>query len=47
MGFNLYESEAIYADMLRYSQYPDDLFVGSDEMKQMLRAAILRQQGRY
>jgi spermidine synthase len=46
MGFNLYQSEAIYADMLRYSKYPDDLFVGSDATKQALRAAILKQQGK-
>ncbi len=46
MGFNLYESEAIYADMLRYSQYPPDLFVGSDEMKMALRNAIARMQGK-
>ena len=46
MGFNLYQSEAIYADMLQYSQYPDDLFIGSDATKQQLRAAILRMQGK-
>ena len=46
MGFNLYESEAIYADMLRYSQYPDDLFVGSDQTKMALRNAIARMQGK-
>ena len=28
MGFNLYQSEAIYADMLQYSRYPEGLFVG-------------------
>jgi spermidine synthase len=46
MGFNLYQSEAIYADMLQYSQYPDDLFVGSDQMKMALRDAIARMQGK-
>ena len=46
MGFNLYQSEAIYADMLQYSHYPDDLFVGSDATKQTLRAAIMRMQGK-
>jgi spermidine synthase len=46
MGFNLYQSEAIYADMLRYSHYPEHLFVGTDAVKSALRAAILRQQGK-
>ena len=46
MGFNLYQSEAIYADMLQYSQWPNDLFVGSDATKQQLRAAILKMQGK-
>jgi spermidine synthase len=46
MGFNLYQSEAIYADMLQYSQYPKDLFVGSDTTLQQLRSAIQRMQGK-
>lgn len=46
MGFNLYQSEAIYADMLQYSRYPSDLFVGSDATLQQLRAAIMRMQGK-
>jgi spermidine synthase len=46
MGFNLYQSEAIYADMLQYSRYPEGLFVGSDATKQTLRAAIQRMQGK-
>jgi spermidine synthase len=46
MGAHLYQSEAIYADMLQYSQWPTDLFVGSDATKQQLRAAILRMQGK-
>ena len=46
MGFNLYQSEAIYADMLQYSQWPNDLFVGNDVTKQQLRAAIMRMQGK-
>jgi spermidine synthase len=46
MGFNLYQSEAIYADMLQYSQFPKDLFVGSDATLQQLRAAIMRMQGK-
>jgi spermidine synthase len=46
MGFNLYQSEAIYADMLQYSRYPDGLFVGSDATLSQLRAAIMRMQGK-
>ena len=46
MGAHLYQSEAIYADMLQYSQWPTDLFVGSDATKQQLRTAILRMQGK-
>jgi spermidine synthase len=46
MGHNLYQSEAIYADMLQYSRYPEGLFVGSDATKASLRAAIQRMQGR-
>jgi spermidine synthase len=46
MGLNLYQSEAIYADMLQYSRYPDDLFIASDSTKQSLRAAIMRMQGK-
>ncbi len=46
MGAHLYQSEAIYADMLQYSQWPNDLFVASDATKQQLRAAILRMQGK-
>ena len=46
MGLNLYQSDAIYADMLQYRRYPDELFTGSDATKQTLRAAIQRMQGR-
>ncbi len=46
MGFNLYQSEAIYADMLQYSRYPDNLFIGSDSTRQALRAGIQRMQGK-
>ena len=28
LGLNLYQSDAIYADMLQYRRYPDELFVG-------------------
>jgi len=45
MGLNLYQSESIYADMLSYSRYPDDMFTGSPETLQNLREAIRRMQG--
>ena len=46
MGFNLDQSEAIYADMLQYSRYPEGLFVGSEATKQALRSGIQRMQGK-
>lgn len=46
MGFNLYQSEAIYADMLQYSRYPEGLFTGSEATLQSLRGAIQRMQGK-
>ena len=46
MGLNLYESGAIYSKMLAYSRFPEKLFVGSDSLKQSLRDAIQRAQGR-
>jgi spermidine synthase len=46
LGLNLYQSDAIYADMLRYARYPDDLFVGKPETIQALQQGIQRAQGR-
>jgi spermidine synthase len=47
LGLNLYQSEAIYADMLKYAtRYPDELFTGSPATLQALKAGIARQQGR-
>jgi spermidine synthase len=47
LGLNLYQSDAIYADMLKYAtRYPDELFVGSPSTLQALKAGIARQQGR-
>jgi spermidine synthase len=45
MGLNLYQSESIYADMLSYSRYPEDMFTGSPQTLQNLREAIRRMQG--
>ncbi len=47
MGLNLYQSEAIYADMLAYSRYPDNLFTASASTTASLRQAIMRAQGKY
>lgn len=46
LGLNLYQSDAIYADMLRYARYPDDLFVGAPATLLALQQGILRAQGR-
>jgi spermidine synthase len=47
LGLNLYQADAIYADMLRYvSRMPDDLFVAAPDTKQRLWAAINMAQGR-
>jgi len=45
LGLNLYQSEAIYADILKYSRWPDGQFAGSDASLASLRAAIARVQG--
>ena len=47
MGLNLYQSDAIYSSMLAYAhRFPDELFVGSPDTMNALRAGILREQGR-
>jgi spermidine synthase len=47
MGLNLYQSDVIYSGMLAYAhRFPDELFVGSPETMNALRAGILREQGR-
>ena len=46
MGLNLYQSATIYSNMLAYSRFPEKLFIGSDALKQSLREAIQRAQGR-
>jgi spermidine synthase len=45
LGLNLYQSGGIYADMLRYSRYPDDLFVGAPATLESLRQGIQHAQG--
>jgi spermidine synthase len=46
LGLNLYQSGPIYADMIQYSRFPENVFVGSDVTKGVLRAAINQAQGR-
>jgi spermidine synthase len=47
LGLNLYQSDVIYADMLKYAtRFPDELFAGSEATIQALRAGIAREQGR-
>jgi spermidine synthase len=46
MGLNLYQSGPIYANMLQYTQYPDQMFSGRPETIDALRAAIQRMTGR-
>jgi len=46
MGLNLYQSDAIYQDMVRYAGYPEQLFAGSPETLGRLRAAVWRARGR-
>jgi spermidine synthase len=47
LGLNLYQSDVIYADMLKHAaRFPDELFAGSEATLQALRAGIAREQGR-
>ena len=39
-GLNLYQSDLIYRSMIRDSRYPEDLFEGSPQTLQALRARI-------
>lgn len=40
LGVNQFQSDRIYADMLRHRRFPEDLFIGSEALKQSLREAI-------
>ena len=46
MGLNLYQSDAIYQDMVRHAGYPEQLFAGSPETLARLREAVWRSRGR-
>jgi spermidine synthase len=45
MGFNLYQSAAIYRSMIGQSRYPEKMFEGSPETLERLRAEIGRNLG--
>jgi spermidine synthase len=40
MGLNIFQNEIIYNDLLTYRTFPDDLFMGSDEIQRALRELI-------
>jgi len=40
MGLNRYESSAIYEDMLKYRTFPENLFVGAPQEKELLRSQL-------
>jgi spermidine synthase len=46
MGLNLYQSGPIYADMIQYTQYPDDLFTGSPASIQAVKDGIMKAIGK-
>ena len=45
LGLNLYQSDPIYKNMIRESQYPENLFVGSPETLTALRQRIAESLG--
>ena len=46
LGLNLYQSDAIYRNMIKESQYPEGLFTGSPATLAALRSAISQTLGR-
>jgi spermidine synthase len=47
LGFNLYQSDVIYSNMLAYAgRFPENLFIGSPQTMDALRQGIRREQGR-
>jgi len=46
LGLNLYQSDVIYSGMLAHARrFPDELFMGSPQTIEALRAGIRREQG--
>ena len=46
LGVHLYQSDVIYAQMLRYADYPQGLFTGSEGMLTALQQSMRQQHGR-
>ena len=46
LGVHLYQSDVIYAQMLRHADYPEGLFTGSEGMVTALKQAMRQQHGR-
>jgi spermidine synthase len=46
LGVHLYQSDAIYAGILQYAQYPQETFTGSEGMIMQLREAMRQMHGR-
>jgi spermidine synthase len=46
LGLNLYQSDAIYRNMIKESQYPEGLFTGSAQTLAALRSAVNQALGR-
>lgn len=46
LGVHLYQSDVIYAGMLRHADYPDGLFVGSDGLIAQLKQQMAQMHGR-
>jgi spermidine synthase len=43
IGLNANEGDRVYADILKYRRFPDDVFVGSEQLLGPLRSRITRQ----
>jgi spermidine synthase len=46
LGVHLYQSDVIYAGMLRYAEFPQETFTGSEGMLLQLRDAMRQMHGR-
>jgi spermidine synthase len=40
LGLNLYHGDLIYGDILKFRRFPEEVFVGSDDLKQALKEAM-------
>ena len=46
LGVHLYQSDVIYAGMLRYADWPEGLFIGSEATMNQLRTQMRQMHGR-